>query len=84
LGAFFRRYNRLKLDFARPAGDALDRQISKLTLPAVLNLLIIPMVGIVDMMWVGRMNDALAIAGMQVKQLLRRCYACDFVVMSIC
>ena len=65
-------------------GDALDRQISKLTLPAVLNLLIIPMVGIVDMMWVGRMNDALAIAGMQVKQLLRRCYACDFVVMSIC
>jgi len=62
-------------------GDALDRQISKLTLPAVLNLMIIPMVGIVDMMWVGRMNDALAIAGMQVHQL-RTWFECYYMLMS--
>ena len=44
----------------------MDKQISALAVPAVLNLMIVPLVGIVDMMWVGRMNDALAIAGMQV------------------
>ena len=48
-----------------PNGDALDRKIGKLTVPAILNLLVLPLVGIVDTIWVGRMNDALAIAGMQ-------------------
>jgi hypothetical protein len=48
-----------------PCGDALDAKIGKLAVPAILNLLVIPLVGIVDMMWVGRMQNALAIAGMQ-------------------
>lgn len=48
-----------------PRGDALDKKIAALALPAVLNLLILPLVGIVDTMWVGRMREPLAIAGMQ-------------------
>ena len=48
-----------------PCNDELDKKITKLAAPAVLNLLILPLVGIIDMMWVGRMNQALAIAGMQ-------------------
>ena len=48
-----------------PNGDALDRKIGKLTGPAILNLLVLPLVGIVDAIWVGRMKNAQAIAGMQ-------------------
>jgi len=55
----------MKLTPLWPCGDALDLKISKLAVPAILNLLILPLVGIVDMMWVGRMQNALAIAGMQ-------------------
>jgi hypothetical protein len=35
-----------------PNGDALDRKIISLALPAILNLMIIPLVGIVDFFWV--------------------------------
>ena len=47
---------------AMPANDALDKQILKLFVPAMLNFLIIPMVGAVDVFWVGRMGSAVALA----------------------
>jgi len=48
---------------ALPCGDALDRRILTLAIPAVLNFAILPLVGAVDTFWVGRMKEALALAG---------------------
>ena len=45
-----------------PRNDETDKLIMKLFIPAVLNFLIIPLVGIVDVFWVGRMGDAGALA----------------------
>ncbi|CAL6368877.1 unnamed protein product [Bathycoccus prasinos] len=45
-----------------PRNDETDKLIMKLFIPAVLNFLIIPLVGIVDVFWVGRMGDAVALA----------------------
>ena len=45
-----------------PRNDETDKLIMKLFVPAVLNFLIIPLVGIVDVFWVGRMGDAVALA----------------------
>lgn len=42
---------------------ALDKQILTLALPTVLNFAILPLVGAVDTFWVGRMENALALAG---------------------
>lgn len=47
-----------------PCGDELDQRIVKLALPAVVNFAIIPLVGAADTFWVGRMNNALALAGL--------------------
>ena len=47
---------------ALPANDAIDKQILKLFVPAMLNFLIIPLVGAVDVFWVGRMGSAVALA----------------------
>ena len=47
---------------AMPANDALDKQIMKLFVPAMLNFLIIPCVGAVDVFWVGRMGSTVALA----------------------
>ena len=47
---------------AMPANDALDKQIMKLFVPAMLNFLIIPFVGAVDVFWVGRMGSTVALA----------------------
>ena len=47
---------------ALPANDAIDKQILKLFIPAMLNFLIIPLVGAVDVFWVGRMGSAVALA----------------------
>ena len=47
---------------ALPANDALDKQILKLFVPAMLNFLIIPFVGAIDVFWVGRMGRAVALA----------------------
>jgi Na+-driven multidrug efflux pump len=44
-------------------GDALDKRILQLALPAILNNMIIPLVGAADTFWVGRMKNALALAG---------------------
>lgn len=46
-----------------PCGDALDRRIGALSLPAVISFLILPITQATDLFWVGRMNEALAIAG---------------------
>ena len=43
--------------------DKLDRQILQLALPAMLNLAVIPLVGAVDIFFIGKMNNALAISG---------------------
>jgi len=45
-----------------PRNDALDKVILALFVPAVLNFLIIPLVGAVDVFWVGRLEDAVALA----------------------
>jgi len=37
---------------AMPANDAIDKQILKLFIPALLNFLVIPLVGAVDVFWV--------------------------------
>ena len=46
-----------------PCNDKLDSTIWKIALPAMLNLAIMPLVGAADTFWVGRMKDALALAG---------------------
>jgi putative MATE family efflux protein len=46
-----------------PCGDQLDKRIMQLALPAYLNLAILPLVGAADTFWVGRMGNALTLAG---------------------
>jgi len=46
-----------------PCGDILDRQIFALAFPAIINFAVVPLVGAVDMFFIGRMNNALALAG---------------------
>eukprot|EP00816_Leptocylindrus_hargravesii_P011513 CAMPEP_0196807346 /NCGR_PEP_ID=MMETSP1362-20130617/7330_1 /TAXON_ID=163516 /ORGANISM="Leptocylindrus danicus, Strain CCMP1856" /LENGTH=606 /DNA_ID=CAMNT_0042181243 /DNA_START=185 /DNA_END=2002 /DNA_ORIENTATION=+ len=47
-----------------PCFDELDRKIMKLAIPSIANFAISPLVGAVDLFWVGRMGNALALAGM--------------------
>jgi Na+-driven multidrug efflux pump len=44
-------------------GDSLDKEIMRVALPSIANLAVIPIVGAVDTLWVGRMGNALALAG---------------------
>mgnify|MGYP003685618467 CR=1 FL=1 len=46
-----------------PSGDALDRKITSLALPAIVSFLILPISQATDLFWVGRMGEALAVAG---------------------
>ena len=46
-----------------PCGDALDKRIARIAVPAALNLAVVPICGIVDTFWVGKMNDPLVLAG---------------------
>jgi Na+-driven multidrug efflux pump len=46
-----------------PRFDSLDRKILLISLPAILNFAINPLVGAIDLFWVGRMSSALALAG---------------------
>jgi len=48
---------------ALPQNDALDRHITGIAVPSIANLAVIPVVGAVDTFWIGRMGDALALAG---------------------
>ena len=43
--------------------DELDKEIAGVMLPSVVNLAVIPLVGAVDTLWIGRMGSALALAG---------------------
>ena len=46
-----------------PCGDALDKKIVALAVPAIVNFLVLPITQAVDLFWVGRMGEALATAG---------------------
>lgn len=52
-----------RLRQAIPKRDDLDREIMGMALPSIANFAVIPLVGAVDTMWVGRMGSALALAG---------------------
>ena len=46
-----------------PCGDALDKQIWTLAMPAFINFLILPITGAVDLFFIGQLGSALAAAG---------------------
>ncbi len=46
-----------------PQFDALDRRMIKIALPCIANFAINPLIGAVDLFWVNRMGNALAVAG---------------------
>ena len=48
---------------AWPCGDALDRKLIKIALPCIANFAINPLVGAVDLFWINRMGNTLAVAG---------------------
>jgi len=49
-------------------GDETDKDIVKTTIPNMLNYVVIPIVACVDTFWVGRLGDALALAGQSAAQ----------------
>lgn len=46
-----------------PRGDDLDKRMASIALPCIANFAINPLVGAVDLFWVNRMSNALAVAG---------------------
>jgi MATE family multidrug resistance protein len=46
-----------------PCFDALDRRMIKIALPVIANFAINPLIGAVDLFWVNRMGNPLAVAG---------------------
>lgn len=46
-----------------PCFDALDKELIRISLPVIGNYAINPMIGAVDLFWVNRMGNALAVAG---------------------
>lgn len=46
-----------------PKMDDLDRRMMKIALPCIANFAINPLIGAVDLFWVNRMGNALAVAG---------------------
>jgi Na+-driven multidrug efflux pump len=46
-----------------PCWDALDRRLIAIALPVIANFAIGPLIGAVDLFWVNRMGNALAVAG---------------------
>lgn len=46
-----------------PQFDDLDKRITKIALPCIANFAINPLIGAVDLFWVNRMGNALAVAG---------------------
>lgn len=61
--AFEKKYTGPKILRGMPKGDAFDKRILDLALPAIVNFAILPLVGAVDTAFVGQMGDALALAG---------------------
>ena len=52
-----------RLRQALQGSDDIDGEIMSVALPSIANFAVIPLVGAVDTMWVGRMGSALALAG---------------------
>ena len=52
-----------RLRQALQGSDEIDGEIMGMALPSIANFAVIPLVGAVDTMWVGRMGSALALAG---------------------
>lgn len=46
-----------------PCFDELDRNLIKISLPCIANFAINPLIGAVDLFWINRMGNALAVAG---------------------
>lgn len=46
-----------------PCGDELDKKLLKISLPVIANFAINPLIGAVDLFWINRMGNALAVAG---------------------
>eukprot|EP00542_Grammatophora_oceanica_P022358 CAMPEP_0194049432 /NCGR_PEP_ID=MMETSP0009_2-20130614/30671_1 /TAXON_ID=210454 /ORGANISM="Grammatophora oceanica, Strain CCMP 410" /LENGTH=618 /DNA_ID=CAMNT_0038695593 /DNA_START=396 /DNA_END=2252 /DNA_ORIENTATION=- len=46
-----------------PRFDALDKKLTAIAIPCILNYAINPLIGAVDLFWVNRMGDPLAVAG---------------------
>jgi hypothetical protein len=46
-----------------PQFDALDKRLMKVALPCIASCAITPLIGAVDLFWVNRMGNALAVAG---------------------
>ena len=46
-----------------PQFDELDKRMIKIALPCIANFAINPLIGAVDLFWVNRMGNALAVAG---------------------
>eukprot|EP00548_Thalassiothrix_antarctica_P008994 CAMPEP_0194136928 /NCGR_PEP_ID=MMETSP0152-20130528/6862_1 /TAXON_ID=1049557 /ORGANISM="Thalassiothrix antarctica, Strain L6-D1" /LENGTH=598 /DNA_ID=CAMNT_0038833745 /DNA_START=103 /DNA_END=1899 /DNA_ORIENTATION=+ len=46
-----------------PCGDELDKNLIKIALPCIANFAINPLIGAVDLFWINRMGNPLAIAG---------------------
>ncbi|EKX43586.1 hypothetical protein GUITHDRAFT_72907 [Guillardia theta CCMP2712] len=46
-----------------PRGDYLDKMVVVLSFPAILNFMLVPLVGAADTFWVGKMGNAAALAG---------------------
>ena len=53
----------LKREKKWPCGDALDKKLIKIALPCIANFAINPLVGAVDLFWINRMGNTLAVAG---------------------
>ena len=65
-----------------PCLDELDRKLIKIALPVIANFAINPLIGAVDLFWINRMGNALAVAGQaaanQVRGLVEECLYCFF------
>jgi putative MATE family efflux protein len=46
-----------------PCGDKMDKELIQISLPVIGNYAISPLIGAVDLFWVNRMGNALAVAG---------------------
>ena len=46
-----------------PNGDALDKKLMKIAIPMICVFMVTPLMGAVDLFWVNRMGNPLAVAG---------------------
>ena len=64
---------------ALPSGDEIDRRIFSVAVPSIANLAVAQLVGEVDTFWVGRMGDALALAG---QGAANTCFFCVYFLVA--